>query len=153
MPNAKPRFEKPTAFDRFFNRCVGALLTLGLAPAYMRRLEVRGRKSGRVFTTPVNQLEMNGRRYLVAVRGETAWVRNARASGRITLRRGTRAEDLAVRELPDDEKPPMLKEFLERYASQVQRFYPVQKGAPLEAFRAMAPGSPVFELIGAEPKK
>jgi deazaflavin-dependent oxidoreductase (nitroreductase family) len=153
MADGNPRFEKPTAFDRFFNRCVGVLLTVGLAPAYMRRLEVRGRKSGRIFTTPVNLLEMNGRRYLVAVRGETAWVRNVRVSGRLTLRRGSRAEQLTVREIADDDKPPMLKEFLERYASQVQRFYPVQKGAPLEAFRAMAPGSPVFELVAAESKK
>jgi deazaflavin-dependent oxidoreductase (nitroreductase family) len=152
MAEQKPDFEQLTPFERLLNRSFGFLVRLGIAPGYNRLLEVRGRKSGRIYATPVNLLEIDGRIYLVAARGETAWARNARAAGRVTLRRGARAREYAVRELGDDEKPPMLKAFLERYASQVQRFYSVQAGAPADAFREMAPRRPVFELIETRAK-
>ena len=59
-------FQKESSLDRFFNRLMGRALKLGFAPGYMRLLEVRGRKSGKTFTTPVNVLDFNGRRWLVA---------------------------------------------------------------------------------------
>ncbi|MGA8793242.1 MAG: hypothetical protein WB498_09980, partial [Candidatus Binatus sp.] len=65
-------FQKESALARFFNRLMGLAVKLGIAPGYMRLLEVRGRKSGLTFTTPVNLLEFQGRRWLVAARGETA---------------------------------------------------------------------------------
>src|SRR5438067_1848190 len=49
---------------------------------------VRGRRSGRWRTVPVNVLELDGARYLVAARGDTDWVRNPRAAGAGGLRRG-----------------------------------------------------------------
>lgn len=140
-------FQKESTRDRFFNRLMGRLVRLGFAPGYMRLLEVRGRKSGKTFTTPVNLLEFNGRRWLVAARGETAWARNARAAGHVVLRRGSRTESLVVRELADADKPEVIKAFLDRFASQVQRFFDVPAGAPADAFRASASRTPVFELI------
>ena len=50
-------FQKESSLDRFFNRLMGRALKLGFAPGYMRLLEVRGRKSGKTFTTPVNLLD------------------------------------------------------------------------------------------------
>ncbi|MGA7871827.1 MAG: nitroreductase/quinone reductase family protein [Candidatus Binatus sp.] len=140
-------FQKESTLDRFFNRLMGRALTLGFAPGYMRLLEVRGRKSGRTFTTPVNVLEFQGRRWLVAARGETAWARNARAAGHVVLRRGARSESLMVREPADADKPEIIKAFLDRFASQVQRFFEIPAGSPADAFRAAAPRTPVFELI------
>jgi len=140
-------FQKEGTLDRFFNRLMGRALRLGFAPAYMRLLEVRGRKSGKAFTTPVNILDFNGRRWLVAARGETAWARNARAAGHIVLRRGSNSESLMVRELADADKPEIIKAFLDRFASQVQRFFDVPAGSPAAAFRATASRTPVFELI------
>jgi len=138
---------KATAFERFFNGLMGKLVGFGVGPGYMRLLEVRGRKSGRLFTTPVNLIEVGGRRYLVAARGDTAWSRNARVSGEVTLKRGSNAERCAVKLVPEADRPPVLKAFLDKYASQVQRFFTVQAGAPIEAFREMAPRAPVFELV------
>jgi deazaflavin-dependent oxidoreductase (nitroreductase family) len=140
-------FQKESGLDRFFNRLMGRLLRLGFAPGYMRLLEVRGRKSGKTFTTPVNILEFNGKRWLVAARGETAWARNARAAGHVVLRRGSRAESLMVRELAGADKPEVIKAFLDRFASQVQRFFDVPAGSPADAFRATAQRTPVFELV------
>src|SRR5438552_2889966 len=45
--------------------------------------EVRGRKSGRTYSTPIDLLELNGKRYLVAPRG-----RNAMGAQRGSRRRG-----------------------------------------------------------------
>ncbi len=63
-------FQKESTLDRLFNRLMGQALKLGFAPGYMRLLEVRGRKSGKTFTTPVNVLDFQGKRWLVAARGE-----------------------------------------------------------------------------------
>jgi hypothetical protein len=47
-------------------------LGLGLPPHYL--LQVRGRRTGRVYSTPVNVLDLRGRRFLVAGRGRTQLV-------------------------------------------------------------------------------
>ncbi len=146
MPDEKPYFLKESPLDRIFNRFFGFLVGLGIGAKYNYLLETRGRKTGRVFVTPVNLLEIDDHRYLVAVRGETGWVRNARAAGSLSIRKGSKRMNLSVREVAIQDRPPILKEFLERYAAQVQRFYPAPKGSPVEAFREMASRAPVFEL-------
>ena len=140
-------FQKESTLDRLFNRLMGQALKLGFAPGYMRLLEVRGRKSGKLFTTPVNVLDFQGKRWLVAARGETAWARNARAQGHVVLRRGAGTESLTVRELADTDKPEVIKAFLDRFASQVQRFFDVKAGSPPDAFCAVSTHTPVFELL------
>ena len=146
MPTDKPYFLKESPIDRIFNRFFGFLVRLGIGARYNYLLETKGRKTGRTYTTPVNLTEIDGRRYLVAVRGETGWVRNARAAGSVLLRKGSARLTFKVREVAVNARPPILKEFLDRYASQVQRFYQMPKGSPVEAFREMAPRAPVFEL-------
>ena len=51
-----------------------------------------------------------------------------------------------VRELSPSERPAVLKDYLDRFASEVQRFFPVPKGSSAEAFKDLAPRYPVFEL-------
>ncbi len=151
-PDAKPHpnryFLKPTAMDRAFGRVFQALVRLGIGLPHSYVLEVTGRNSGRVFSTPVNLLVHNGRNYLVAARGETQWVRNARAAGRVALVKGSRRTEFAVREVAPAERPEIIKHFLDRFALSVQRYYPVPKGSPVSAFAgALAERNPVFELI------
>ena len=81
------------------------LMRLGLVPT----LAVRGRKSGRWRSVPVNVLEVGGRRYLVAPRGETEWVRNLRAAGEGELRGRGGVERFRATEVPDDQKPPLIE--------------------------------------------
>jgi deazaflavin-dependent oxidoreductase (nitroreductase family) len=144
---SKPHFLKPTAVDRFAGQVFAALLRVGIGFQHNFILEVRGRRSGRVFSTPVNVLAYHGKTYLCASRGETQWVRNARASGKVTLAKGSRRDEYTVRELPVAEGAEPLKEFLDRFATSVQRYYPVKKGAPVSAFAECAKTMPVFELI------
>ena len=66
-----PAFRKPTAIEALFNRAFGFLVGLGIAPRYMQLLQVRGRKSGRVYSTPIDLLHVGGKPYLVAPRGRT----------------------------------------------------------------------------------
>src|SRR5919106_639005 len=65
------------------------------------KLAVRGRQSGEWKTVPVNVLELDGSRYLMAVRGETEWVRNLRAAGGGELRRRGKAEPFRATEVGD----------------------------------------------------
>src|SRR5262249_37753508 len=120
---------------------------LGVGPAHMWVLEVRGRTSGRLRTTPVDLLADAGRLYLVAPRGATEWVRNAEAAGEVTLRRGRRRVAYRLRALPPAERPAILKAFLDRFRREVQRYFPVTAGSPPEAFAPLAARYPVFELL------
>jgi len=141
------RFNQPTALDRAINKLFGLFVGLGLGLPHNYLLQVRGRKSGRIYSTPVDLLSRNGKRYLVAPRGYTQWVRNAIASGAVSLKKGRRSEQFGVRMLPDDEKPEILKSYLDRYKLTVKRYFPVPAGSPIEAFRPLAGQYPVFELI------
>src|ERR1700731_520267 len=142
-----PAFQKPSPAEAFFNRALGFLVGLGIGPNYMRLLQAPGRKSGRIYSTPVNLLEFRGKPVLVAPRGRTQWVRNAEASGEIALKRGSKRLHYGLRPIADEDKPEILKEYLDRYASAVRKFFPVAPGSPVEAFRPIAGNYPVFELI------
>lgn len=145
----KKEFLKPTALERLFNKVFGWIVRLGGGTKDSFELEVRGRKSGKVFRTPVNLLEFKGRRFLIATRGETQWSRNARVAGELTLRQGSKRFKFKARELGIEEKPEVVKEFLERFATTVRRFYTAGPGAPLSDFATDAAKMPVFELTPA----
>ena len=141
------RFNEPTFVERFINKLIGLIVGLGLGRRHNYLVQVRGRKSGRTYSTPVDVLDRNGKRYLVAPRGYTQWVRNATASGTVSLKRGRQSEKFALRLLPDDEKPEILKSYLDRYKLTVQRYFPVSSGSPTDAFLPFTGDYPVFELI------
>jgi len=143
----QPTFGKPSAVEALFNRAFGLLVGLGIAPGYMQLLQVRGRKSGRIYSSPVNLLQFDGKPYLVAPRGATQWVRNAEAAGEIVLKRRSTRHKYRLRPVSDPEKPQILKLYLESYKSAVQRYFPVPAGSPAAAFRGIASNYPVFELI------
>lgn len=139
-------FLKPSATEQFFNRAFGFLVGLGIGPSYCYLLQVRGRKSGKLYSTPVNMMQINGKHLLVAPRGRTQWVRNAEASGEITLKQGSYKKRFRLKEISTADKLPILKEYLDRYRSAVQRYFTIRAGSPTEAFAEVADKYPVFEL-------
>jgi len=145
---AERKYEPPSLAEKLFNRAFGFLAGLGIAPSFIYLLEVRGRKSGKIYSTAVNLLELNGKQFLIAPRGRTQWVRNAEAAGEVTLKRGVRHR-FRLRPLDDSEKPQVLKAYLTNYKSAVRRFFPVPPEAALEEFAKIAAGYPVFELTAA----
>ena len=140
-------FSSSTSTERLFNKLFGFLVGLGLGLSYNFLLEVRGRKTERLYSTPVDVLVLEGRRYLVAPRGSTSWVRNARASGTVVLKKGRRREELRVRPLSAGEKPAVLKAYLDRFKLAVQRYFPVPAGAPEATFTPLVDRYPAFELL------
>lgn len=142
-----PAFREPTPVEKFFNRVMGSLVSLGIGPSHMRLLQVRGRKSGKLYSTPVDLLEVNGKRYLVAPRGRTQWVRNAEAAGEITLKRGSDLRRFRLRPLSESEKLPILKAYLESFKNEVQRYFPISAGASPDQFVPIAENYPAFELL------
>ncbi len=147
MTRQQEKYLQPNIVERLFNRLFGLLVRLGVGLPHNYILEVRGRKSGRLHSTPVNLLNFKNRLYLVSGRGGTQWVRNARASGRITLKKGWKRIDCKSRVLSDEEKPEVLKAYLDRFTLTVQRYFPVKAGSPREAFVPFAGDYPVFELL------
>ena len=143
-------YSKPGVFARFFNNVWGFLVKLGLGLPSSFLLEVRGRKSGRTYSIPVNLLEYGGKKYLVAPRGDTQWVRNVEVSGGAVLKKGTRREEIRLSAIPDGEKPDILKSYLDSYKLTVQRFFPMPSGSPREAFEPFVSRYPVFEVTRSE---
>ncbi|HWJ98400.1 MAG TPA: nitroreductase/quinone reductase family protein [Acidimicrobiales bacterium] len=145
---ATTRYLAPTAGDRIFNRFAGWLTRHGVSISGSRELRIVGRKSGQIRTNVVNLLVLNGERYLVAPRGITEWVRNLRAAGQGELKVGRRVEAFRAEELADADKPPALREYLERWAWEVGRFFEgIDASSPDEDLLAIAPGFPVFRLL------
>jgi len=143
------RFQRPGWFTKHvFNPIVAALTRSGLSLAGSRVLEVRGRTSGEPRRTPVNPLDFEGGRYLVAPRGTTQWVRNLRASGQGRLIAGRRSEDFYSEELSDGEKPALLRAYLERWKWEVGAFFSgVGPESSDEELLRIAPDHPVFRIL------
>ena len=143
-----PRYLQPDWITQhLFNPIVAGLTRIGISIWGSRVLEVPGRTTGELRTTPVNVLTVDGRQYLVAPRGETQWVKNVRAAGSCRLRVGRRVTDARLIELADDDKPAILRPYLQRWKWEVgQFFYGIGPDASDEALRSVAPGYPVFEV-------
>jgi deazaflavin-dependent oxidoreductase (nitroreductase family) len=149
MNSTLPEFRAPTALERAFNRVFGFLVGLGIGFSHNYLLEVRGRKSGKIYSTPINLLEFGGKRFLVAPRGRTQWVRNAEAAGVVALKKGKIKLQFQLRAIPDVEKPEILKAYLDNFKREVQRYFPVAADSPVQAFTPLLQNYPAFELIAA----
>ena len=142
------RYQRPGWFSQHvFNPLVGRLTRVGISLAGSRVLEVRGRKSGQWRRTPVNPLDFEGARYLVAPRGNTQWVRNLRANPEGRLLVGRRSESFAAVEVPDEEKEPLLRAYLKRWKWEVGAFFGgVGPDSTTEELTRIAPDHPVFRV-------
>jgi deazaflavin-dependent oxidoreductase (nitroreductase family) len=152
MTGAVPEFRRPSRPEAIFNKLFGRLVGLGLAPRYNYLVEVRGRRTGRTYSAPINVVDVGTRRFLVAPRGRTEWVRNAEAAGDVVLKRGGSRRRFRLRPVAGDEKLDILKTYLDRYKVAVQRYFPVRAGSEARAFRDVADRYPVFELLALEEK-
>lgn len=141
-PYSRPGF----ATRAILNPLMRAAVRLGFSPRGARVLVVRGRTSGAPREVPVNPLTVDGVRYLVAPRGDTQWVRNLRAAGEGHLRLGRRDELIRVTELPDADKPPLLREYLRRWRPETGKYFAVGADPTDDELRAVAGRHPVFRL-------
>ncbi len=130
---------------RAINALVRPLARLGLTGPRTYLLTVPGRKTGRLWSTPVSIVTMGDERWLVAPYGDRSWVKNARAAGWVELRRGRRRERLVVEELSPEDAVRVLRRYYEQ--GRVTRpFFEVRLSSPDEVWLAEAPRHPVFRL-------
>lgn len=98
---------------RLGNRFAITLVRLGVPIGLIHLLTVRGRKSGRLITTPLAVVVQEGKRYLIAPYGMVNWVRNLRAAnGEASLTRGRRTEAVRAVELKPEEAALVLQKNL-----------------------------------------
>jgi deazaflavin-dependent oxidoreductase (nitroreductase family) len=141
-----PRPYRRSHWRRALNALVRPLARLGLTGPRTHLLTVAGRRTGKPWSTPVSIVEEGGERWLVAPYGDRSWVKNARAAGRVELRRGRRSERLGVEELPPEEAVPVLRRYYE--LGRVTRpFFDVTLGSPEDEWLAEAQSHPVFRLV------
>lgn len=142
------RYLPPTSgMDRAFTIAVAWLTDHGVSLLGSRVLTVRGRRTGALQRVPVNLLTLGDERYLVAVRGNTQWVRNVRVAGEAELRVGRRTERVTMEELPVSERVPVIRVYLKRWGWEVGRFIEgLTKDSDETTIAAAAPGFPVFRV-------
>lgn len=135
-----------TPVRRLANAAIKPLIRLGLGGRHTYILTVRGRRTGRDYSTAVTLIE-DGERWLVAPYGEVSWVRNARAAGEVRLSRARRSETLRIEEVGPEQAAPILREYLQQVPI-ARPYFDVTPDSPLEEFAGEASRHPVFRLVG-----
>src|SRR5215475_13428949 len=134
------KYQTPDALTtRLVNPLIATLTTLGLSVRGAHVLVVRGRTTRKRQEVPVNPVEVEGVRYLVAPRGDTPWVRNLRAAGEAELQVGQRREHIQAREIATACKPPVLRAYLRRWKRETGQFFGVDDQASDEDVARIAP--------------
>jgi hypothetical protein len=148
-------YQRPGWFTKnVFNPIVAGFTRAGVSVWGSRVLRVKGRTSGEWRSAPVNLLNYEGKRYLVAPRGQTHWVRNLRVAGNGELWLGNRVEPFTAFEISDADKIPILRAYLKKWKAEVGVFFSgVSADSPEESVRRIAPDHPVFRIEAAPPRR
>jgi Metallo-beta-lactamase superfamily/F420H(2)-dependent quinone reductase len=153
--SSRVRYRPPPAVYRHL-QWLGPLLTrLGVSPDYVVTLEVPGRRSGAIRRTNLVQVRHGSTRYLVALAGESEWVRNVRAAhGRVLLGRRERRTVTLV-EVPAELRAPIIQAYLLRagrrpgskaVADEARGYFGVSADPSLEEIRPIVEHYPVFRV-------
>jgi deazaflavin-dependent oxidoreductase (nitroreductase family) len=151
-------YRPPAAWYRRLNWLGVALTSLGLAPRDAVMLQVPGRRSGKPRRTPILRTPYRGQDYLVALAGESQWVRNVRAAGGQAVLRRRTAHRVQLQELPPQERPEVIWAYLRRghqrsgakaAAKQARSYFGLPPDASVEEIRAVAGYYPVFRVLYA----
>ncbi|GAA1518875.1 nitroreductase family deazaflavin-dependent oxidoreductase [Streptomyces albidochromogenes] len=147
MPEPQPYYLKGSPMAIRLNNAVGWLARHGFSLLGTAEMSVRGRKSGQMQRIPVNPHTHDGAQYLVSARGHSQWVRNMRAAGRGELKVGRTVRPFTAAEIPDHEKPLVLRTYLERWGWEVNQYFKgVTARSSDEELLAAAPDHPVFRI-------
>ncbi|WP_133913024.1 nitroreductase family deazaflavin-dependent oxidoreductase [Streptomyces sp. NBC_00582] len=145
--SSQPYYLKGSPLNVRFNSLVGWLARHGVSLMGSAEMSVRGRRSGQMQRIPVNPHTYEGARFLVSARGHSQWVRNMRAAGGGELRVGRKVRTFTAVELPDEEKLPILRTYLEKWGWEVNQYFNgVTAKSSDEELRAAAPDHPVFRI-------
>ena len=142
-----PYYLKRSPLNVRLNCDIGWLARHGFSLAGTAEMSVRGRKSGPLQRIPVNPHTYDGGQFLVSARGHSQWVRNMRAAGGGELRVGRKVREFTAVEIPDAEKLPILRTYLEKWGWEVNQYFQgVTAKSSDEEIIAAAPDHPVFRI-------
>ncbi|MFF7202804.1 nitroreductase family deazaflavin-dependent oxidoreductase [Streptomyces sp. NPDC008141] len=144
---SQTHYIKPGRLDTIINGSIAWLARRGISLMGTAELSVRGRTSGEWRSIPVNPLPYEGGPYLISARGHSQWVRNLRAAGGGRLQLGRKTQRFTAVELADEEKPALIRTYLERWGWEVGRFFgDVNAKSTDEELLAAAHKHPVFRI-------
>ena len=139
---------RPPPWLKLANRLNVPLLRRGFGPGPQRLLSVPGRASGLLRTTPVAIVELAGHRYILAGWENSDWVKNVRAAGWGIVGRGRHSERVQLREVPVEERLPIVREFA-HHVRGGRAFLTVAADASDDDFAKASANHPIFRLDGA----
>lgn len=141
------RYDEPNRTARAANQLFRWLAEAGISVAGTRALRVRGRTTGKLRGVVINMMTVDGRSYVVSPRGNTQWVRNARAAGTVEMGPRWRSSEVRLSEIADEAKPKLLKLYLDRWYWEVKGHVGgLTPQSTDDEIRAVAPSIPVFEV-------
>ncbi|WP_101947773.1 nitroreductase/quinone reductase family protein [Mycobacterium sp. 3519A] len=111
-------------------------------------LTVPGRKTGKLRSTPVTPMTVDGEEYIVGGLPGADWTANARAAGEGTLHRGRRSERVRLVEMTPEQARPLLREFPIKVPTGVSfiKNAGLVTGPNPDEFEKLAGTCPVFRL-------
>ena len=130
---------------RLINSIFRLMTRVGVGASYRYILTVPGRKTGRLYSTPVDVIEVSGDRWLVAGYGPANWTRNARAAGEVTLSRGGRSERFRITEATAQMAIPVLRAYIAEIKV-TRAYFDASADSPDHLLAAEQTRHPVFRL-------
>ncbi|HET9650237.1 MAG TPA: nitroreductase/quinone reductase family protein, partial [Microlunatus sp.] len=110
---------------------------------------------GKVRRVPILRTSYRGADYLVALAGESQWVRNVRAAGGRAVIRRRRARSVHLEELAPAERPEVIAEYLragrrrsgaEASAKQARFYFGLDPDPSIDDIRTIVENYPVFRV-------
>ena len=154
--SSRTRYRRPPEMYARLQWLGPLVAAAGMAPRSVIVLEVPGRNSGVIHRTTLVRADCDGGHYLVALAGESQWVRNVRAAGgRVVI--GPRHRHAArLVEVPPQQRAPVIRAYLQRSgrqpgskaaASEARYYFGVTAGPSLEELGQIAMHYPVFQIV------
>jgi deazaflavin-dependent oxidoreductase (nitroreductase family) len=138
-----------TAATRLINRIFSLLTRLGLGASYRHILTVPGRKTGRLYSTPVDIVEFDGQRWLIAGYGPATWTKNVHAAGGVTLSRRGASLRFAAEPATREEAIGPLRTYI-RKIRVTRPYFDAGPDSPDDAIAAELERHPVFRLVSSD---
>ncbi|MDA4130440.1 MAG: nitroreductase family deazaflavin-dependent oxidoreductase [Thaumarchaeota archaeon] len=135
------------------NPLIKTMLRLGAPVGPMTLLTVRGRKSGKSFTTPVGVMELDGHRYVIGTFGNVNWVRNLRVAREAKIGKGRHRKLVRAQELPVDKAADVFQRVFAPYLSSkvmssfLKMGYDLNKESTSADYLKEAQRHPAFEVF------
>lgn len=153
-------YRPPARWYAWLNHHLGAVLArLGLLPSGVVSLEVTGRRSGATRRTLVVLTDHQDSTYLVALAGDSQWVRNVRAAGGRAVLRRRAAHPVLLEELDVEHRAPIILAYLAQAerrggqrsrARQAETYFGLEPQPTIADVEGIASYYPVFRVHWGE---